>query len=727
MTGSTERSELLELLPHVREQPRLHEDAAGFSYVTEPDEAFVVPALGQATGSGANPSLVLVEARAAVGKSMLARHLAWAARAPLWDLSDTYVGTGTLWGSLAKAFGPTELNSVIGRAATGELVLVIDALDEAEMHAGGEAFDAFLVEIRDMFAAPRPMPGAVILGRTETVDYVEMFLRGSVPVSRYRILDFDRELAYRFVDRRLDTGNISDPSFTAGAQHKHEKLYENARQQLFEFLIDRLMPDREISNTGEEDEIAAWPVRISSFLGYAPVLEAVAEYLASYASNFPALISELRNMESDPYHSGNAQWHMLHAIVRRLLRREQDKVVAQLRKVIPESAQINWTELYGPEEQCTRVLGRASRNLELQETVANIPPEFMSRYRDVLKNAIPNHPFLGKVHGYANVVFRDYVHAWGLCSEIATVKTAVRSELRSNDYLPSPLLGPFILAGAADDCLPAVDGDDVGFVYESLLTHGETDLYLFAEPNEPASAFIGTDPEADVAVFQVRSPDNGIQFWRKLLRAQVRGEVVVEFGLAGRNFSLGPDVNVECVIVNVPCRAVRVYTKENQGVHLSASAGYVGGPVEAEVSKVGSGELTVAWDEARYPWVQFARPQQEQSEARTLSDDPALQESFMLLCRIAQKFATTHRTSRVFWGPVPSASLFPRRREPSILLDSMVSGLMAERIVFIRYPSHYFLDARRLKECGVQLLDLCARKATADALRLVKRVMSHRE
>ena len=138
---------------------------------------------------------------------------------------------------------------------------------------------------------------------------------------------------------------------------------------------------------------------MSSFLGYAPVLEAVAEYLASYASNFPALISELRNMESDPYHSGNSQWHMLHAIVLRLLRREQEKVVAQLRKVVPESAQINWAELYGPEEQCSRVLGRASRNLELQEAVANIPLELVSRYRDVLKNAIPNHPFWAKCTG----------------------------------------------------------------------------------------------------------------------------------------------------------------------------------------------------------------------------------------------------------------------------------------------------------------------------------------
>jgi hypothetical protein len=688
----------------------------------------VVPSLAPASGGAVSPSLVLVEARAAVGKSMLARHLAWACGAPLWDLTDTYVGTGTLWGSLARAFGPTELNNIIGRAATGGLVLVIDALDEAEMHAGGEAFDAFLVELRDMFAAPRPMPGAVILGRTETIDYVEIFLRKVVPVSRYRILDFDRDLAYRFVDRRLDIGSISDPSFTAGAQHKHEMLYENARGRLFDFLIDRLMPGRQRSNAGQEGESIAWPPRISSFLGYAPVLEAIAEYLASYASNFAALISELRNMETDPFHSGNAQWRMLRAIVLRLLWREQEKIVAQFRKVIPESTEINWDKVYNPEEQCSRILGRTSHSLELQEAVADIPPGLMSRYRDLLNNAIPNHPFLGKVHGYANVVFRDYVHAWGLCSDNSIVKMAVRSELGFNDYLPSPLLGPFILAGSADDCLPIVDGEDVGFVYESLLTHGEADLYLFAEPNEPANVFIGTEPEADVAVFQVRNPDNGIQFWRRLFRAQIRGELVVELGFVGRSFSLGPNVSIECVILNVPCRAVRVYTKKSQGVHLSASAGYVGGSIEAEVSKFGPGQLTVAWDEVRYPWVQFARSPREQLEAReklearALSEDRALRQSFLLLCRIAQKFATAYRTSKALWGPIPYSSLYSRRRS-DMSLYYMILGLKAEKIILERRPYYYFLDARRLEDYGVGLLDLCARKETAEALRLLRRVM----
>jgi hypothetical protein len=408
---STERSELLDALPHVREQPALREGAAGFSYVAEPDNTFVAPSLRQAKPSAAMPSLILVEARAAVGKSMLARHLAWASGGPLWDLSETYVGTGTLWGSLAKAFGPEQLNNIIGRTVTGEFVLIIDALDEAEMHAGGEAFDAFLIELRDMFASPRPMPGAVILGRTETIGYVEIFLSGTVPVSRYLIVDFDRQLAYRFIDNRLDSGKISDPSFTAGAHRKREKLYKEARERLLDFLADRLVPDRHGTHAGREEEVTEdWPARIRSFLGYAPVLETVAEYLASYAANYPALIAELGNMEVDPYHSGNAQWNMLRAIVRRLLEREQGKVITQLRKVISDSEVARWTSLYGPEEQCARVLGRVTRSAELQDLAADVPIEVQARYREVLGNAIPNHPFFGRFFGYANVVFRDYIH-----------------------------------------------------------------------------------------------------------------------------------------------------------------------------------------------------------------------------------------------------------------------------------------------------------------------------
>jgi hypothetical protein len=348
----------------------------------------------------------------------------------------------------------------------------------------------------------------------------------------------------------------------------------------------------------------------------------------------------------------------------------------------------------------------------------------MASYREALKSALPNHPFLGKASGYANVVCRDYVHAWGLCSADDQIKAAVRSELRSSEYLASPLLGPFILAGSVADDLPVVDGEDLGFVYESLLTHGETDFYLFAESGEPANVFVGADPSADVAVFQVANPDSGIQFWRRLSRAQIRGEIVLQLGFAEHNFSLGPDVNIESVLIEVPCREIRIYTKHGQNVRLSASAGYVADTLEPELRKFGDGELTVSWESPRYPWVEFARLR-DQSHVSSPWDDPVVKDAFEFLCQVVQKF-TTRRVNRPYWGP----ALFALRMADN-RLDMMLSFLTQERIIFTvshssyRYSPqsspYYCLDAGRLADYGVRLFDLCARVESPGALELVRR------
>jgi hypothetical protein len=238
--------------------------------------------------------------------------------------------------------------------------------------------------------------------------------------------------------------------------------------------------------------------------------------------------------------------------------------------------------------------------------------------------------------------------------------------------------------------------------------------------------FVGSDPSADVAVFQVVNPDNGVQFWRKLLRAQIRGEVLVQLGFKGRNFNLGPDVNIEGVIVEVPCREVRIHTNYGHDVHLSASAGYVTGAIEPELSKFGAGELAISWESPRYPWVEFATPADQQNLTSPW-DDPAIKDTFGLLCRIAQRFATSHRLLRPLWGPVTFV-----RRLAGTSLEAVLSWLIREKIVVaLPHPSsyysvprstpHYFLDAQRLDEYGVRLFDLCARTETPGALAFTQR------
>lgn len=718
--------DFLNSLPRVADRPELRDASPGFSYVAAPDEAFIMPGLQRVADDSAAPSVILIEARAAVGKSMLARHLAWQAGAPLWDLSQVYVGSGTLWGSLARAFGPQQLNRVIGQMLVGEFVLIIDALDEAEMHAGGAAFDAFLIELRDMFATPRRSPSAVILGRAETIEYVDLFLGGQVPSRRYRIMDFERERACAFVDRRLDYGLVTGPGFTPGANRKREPVYIEARDRLFDFLADRLLSAAHgppaaggLSGPGEQAaHVGEWTARTRSFLGYAPVLEAIAEYLASYSASYQALIADLGAMERDPYNSGSAQWTMLRTIVRQLLAREQRKVVDQLRKMIPDSGDIEWTRVYTPQEQCAHILGRLTGRQELLHAGPDMPGEAKARYRDLLRNAIPNHPFLCS-SGYANVVFRDYVHAWGLMVASEAAREAVRVELHADEYLPAPLLGPFVITGGDEKGPAVISGQDLGFVYESLLTQGDSRLFLYAEPGEDATVLVGNDIAADIAAFRVSRPDEGVRFWRRLARADVRGELTVQLGLpARRGFSLGPDVTLDVGIIEVPGNAVRVKATRRDGdVVVNASAGYVGGMNQLELSKYGDGELAVWWESPRYPWVEFAKAPLP-AGGGTVSDE-RLHDAYLNLTRIARAFSF-HSYHTIRGHLFLNDNTIGRQARNNPQLRSLFDWLVDQGIIVPQPHDAYFMSAGSFRALGISAFDILSRRETPEIRRFVE-------
>lgn len=101
--------DLISFLPRGGAQFPLSEDAPDLQYVTGGDLYFVPPRLSHVASSLREP-VVLIEARAAVGKSTLARYVAWATGSPLWDLSGLFVGSGTVWGRLVQGFGADRLD-----------------------------------------------------------------------------------------------------------------------------------------------------------------------------------------------------------------------------------------------------------------------------------------------------------------------------------------------------------------------------------------------------------------------------------------------------------------------------------------------------------------------------------------------------------------------------------------------------------------------------------------
>jgi hypothetical protein len=311
------------------------------------------------------------------------------------------------------------------------------------------------------------------------------------------------------------------------------------------------------------------------------------------------------------------------------------------------------------------------------------------------------------------VVFRDYVHAWGLMVASETVREAVREELHADEYLPAPLLGPFVITGGDEEGPAVISGQDLGFVYESLLTQGDSRLFLYAEPGEDATVLVGNDLAADIAAFRVSRPDEGIRFWRRLERADVRGELTVQLGLpARRGFSLGPDVTLDVGIIEVPGNAVRVKTTRRDGdVVVNASAGYVGGMNQLELSKYGDGELAIWWESPRYPWVEFAKAPLP-AGGGTVSDE-RLHDAYLNLTRIARAFSFhSYRTIRGHLFLNDNTIGRQARNNPQ--LRSLFDWLIDQGTIVSQPHDAYFMSAGSFRALGISAFDILSRRETPE-------------
>ncbi len=134
----------------------------GWGHVDEDLPTFLEAPLSPASGFGeANPfdsSVILVSAPGAVGKSTLARQIAFETGAMLLDLGIAEpVGGNTIVGGLAKM-------GLHDPFLEGEASLIIDGLDEARMLATERHFEAFMKDVKGL-AGPDHKP-LVLLGRT---------------------------------------------------------------------------------------------------------------------------------------------------------------------------------------------------------------------------------------------------------------------------------------------------------------------------------------------------------------------------------------------------------------------------------------------------------------------------------------------------------------------------------------------------------------------------------
>ena len=253
--------------------------------------------------------ILLVSAPGAVGKSTLARQIAYETGAVYIDLAKADpVGGNTLSGGLVRS-------GLYPQWQAQNTAVLIDGLDEARLRVTQEAFEVFLADVVEL-SKGRAVP-TVLFGRTGAVQDAWLLLSDTaVEIAVLEIGYYGPDASIEFAEARLRAALPDSP---------HRAPQRRAVQLLLERLREQTESDGD------------------RFAGYAPVLHAVAERVAK-ARNPAALVAEIERGE---------QPVTLQTVVSSILERERGKLDT-LQFDDPNLA----SRLYAANEQLDRLVAR---------------------------------------------------------------------------------------------------------------------------------------------------------------------------------------------------------------------------------------------------------------------------------------------------------------------------------------------------------------------------------
>ena len=366
----------------------LSPDVSDYIHYVEEEPFYIQPSISDIRTSVKSPSLnpkfVLFSAPGATGKSSLAKYIANRFNAIYWNLAKVKIGTNSFAGSVLATVGASKYSEFVGDLNSGSMLLVIDALDEAEIVSGRKMISSFLGEINDTLNNHKQAP-VFLLARTETAQYVASFCaENNISISHYEIGFFAEESAKDFIIKSV-SGNSSP---TIPDVECAKSYYDAVKRNI----------------TQEES---------TSFLGYAPVLQAIAAHIKD-CPNRQKLISELSNQRDCV--------SIITKIMDDLLIREQtEKVVPafieRCKEAHPEFTE--WDKVYSAEEQLVRLIyyilfeDTSYENYKLDF----LPPQLVDDYTVLLSSFLQQHPYVRSNHetamagrpcDFTGPAFRDY-------------------------------------------------------------------------------------------------------------------------------------------------------------------------------------------------------------------------------------------------------------------------------------------------------------------------------
>ncbi|HWI80849.1 hypothetical protein, partial [Ramlibacter sp.] len=394
---------------------------AGWTFNSTADDSYVPAELKLRDGfDDLSQPVWLIGAPGAVGKSTLAKEICAATGAIYLDLALAKTVAGNYM------VGGLVYTQALSAWTGGSAAILVDALDEARLRVTQSGFEAFLEDVADV-AALGKFP-VIVLGRVGIIEEAWMILNEK---KRFEPPIFDIELfgpteAEQFVWARL---------LKLSAQKR-----AGARETLEYPELARSLDEHASTYKAAITQVVTGLQKLSAqdgnrFVGYAPVLDAVAKVIASETN--PARISE----EMQRVLEGK----VLNSLAKEILLREKSKLVTQLRAAMPDMP----GGLYEPAEQLER-LGATLFGRKQPPMPKSLAPQQIAIYERAVMGLLPQHPFLdGGGRAPSSAVFAACVLADTLKRGTGELARAAEAYASSGQHTPNPFLYDFYEPGAS--------------------------------------------------------------------------------------------------------------------------------------------------------------------------------------------------------------------------------------------------------------------------------------
>ncbi|WP_146038407.1 hypothetical protein [Pseudomonas sp. FW300-N1A1] len=530
--------------------------------------------------SDLNQSVWLIAAPGAVGKSTLAKEICALTGAVYLDLAEASTVAGNY------LIGGLVYTDLLAAWSAGTTTIVIDALDEARLRVTQSGFEDFLADVARV--ATKGSAPIVLLGRVGIIEEAWLLINENSGVAApiFDIEFFDTEQAKKFVIARLaalsnitQNGLIEYPHLSSSLI-SHAKVYDEAVTEVISG----------ISRLSQADA--------DRFVGYAPVLDAVAKVIA--AEQNPARINEdmRRVLEGE----------VLTSLASEILIREAGKLTIQLKNAHPDFPE----DLYTPEEQLHR-LACKMLNLPAPPVPDVVAQKHVAVYEHAVKNLLPQHPFLnGDGKGASSSVFEAAIIAAALKNELKNVRESAEKYISSAKHTANPFLFDFYLA--FDDGQSNAPAEHLGFLFDSVVSKATTGdkvrLYISENADDTLVSEIIVERDSGRSnSYALNSPAEGlITLGRKVSGVSIDCEhTSVQLGLGGQLELISPTI-VQCQQLFLACDQVVVKTdpkSTEEVVLLEAQELLAGNSVSAPIVRP-TAIFRVSWPGSEaYPWTSF--------------------------------------------------------------------------------------------------------------------------